>query len=73
MLIFRKKVDYTFPDYCRKQIAMYECIKEAETDLRSKSVYDGVIARYDLMLNEYAAYQHDLEFMKNCDGGNWKR
>lgn len=48
---------------------MYECIKDAEPDPRSKAVYDGVIARYDLMMNEYAAYEHDLAYMHDLKKG----
>lgn len=61
----KPKIDYTFIHYCKKQINMYESLKDAESDPRSKQVYDGVIARYELMINEYYAYEHDKEYMKS--------
>lgn len=60
----KRKIDYTFQDYCQKQITLYENLEDTDTDIAAKKLYESMIGRYELMIAEYKRYNKEKELME---------
>lgn len=72
-MLFKKKrkIDYTFSDYCRKQITLYQSMQDTDLDQGKKKLYEEMIGRYELMEFEYKRFLKEKELMerKNINEG----
>lgn len=67
MNLFRrpvKKIEYTFRDFCDKQIALYQSLADNEPAGKETALYESMIARYQTMKAEYQRYRHEVEYME---------
>lgn len=67
----KRKIDYTFQDYCQKQITLYENLEDTDSDTTNKKMYEAMIGRYELMIAEYKRFNKERELMerKNLNEG----
>lgn len=67
MNLFKKKtpkIEYTFKDFCDKQIALYQSLADNEPAGKETALYESMIARYTTMKSEYQRYRHEVEYME---------
>lgn len=60
----KRKVNYTFQDYCEKQIKLYEDLIDNEQEAGNKKLFEGMVGRFEVMIAEYKRYNKECELME---------
>lgn len=67
MNLFKRKdpkIEYTFRDFCDKQIQLYQSLADNEPAGKETALYEAMISRYTTMKSEYQRYRHEVEYME---------
>lgn len=60
----KSKVEYTFQDYCKKQIAYFTACLDSSDNKEDRDSFERFISKYELMILEYNRYQKEIEYLE---------